>query len=507
VTTLASSLHFRTRRDFVDASVGGERILMNVRRPLLVAIATVVIAALVAAPATTLAVTPVVSSFSVTGSPFAESFAPLPTNATLSATLSRRARVTVTIRRPNGTLVRRLATKVRRYAGTSTWTWDGRNDAGGKAADGRYMARIVAVTGLGTERVNRPLRKGLPMIYTANPGALVIAVDPGHGGRFSGAVNGSYMEKDFNLAIALKLQALLERAGVRVVMTRTTDVAVNRPASDENGDGILDRYDDDLMRSDIANEAGADIAVHVHNNAASNTNARGTEAYTDAHRTWTPQGLDLAADLLSGVAGTLESYRSSTFQPKNAGVHTGWYYYMGPYDPPFLIRAALMTSVLSESLFVSNPSELEALKRPDIQLAIASGIYLGVASYLNSRDFGIGYELVAGPQTVTAGQSAAYTIRVTNRGNATSDGWTLSLASVPAVPEYDGSGAHGTQIGAVAIPDGVAPGQSIELSVNASAPVDAGDWLVKTDVLLPGGGSLDDSGIAPLQVRLTTTAP
>jgi hypothetical protein len=43
--------------------------------------------------------------------------------------------------------------------------------------------------------------------------------------------------------------------------------------------------------------------------------------------------------------------------------------------------------------------------------------------------------------------------------------------------------------------------------VNASAPVDAGDWLVKTDVLLPGGGSLDDSGIAPLQVRLTTTAP
>ena len=375
------------------------------------------------------------------------------------------------------------------------------------AADGRYVARIVAVTGLGTERVNRPLRKGLPKIYTVNPGALVIAVDPGHGGRFPGAVNGIYREKDFNLAIALKLQALLERAGVQVVMTRTTDVAVNQPASDENGDGVLNRYDDDLMRSDIANRAGADIAVHVHNNASTITTAHGTEAYTDGDRTWTPQGLELAGDLLDGVGGTLESYRSSSFQPRNAGVHTGWYYYMGPYDPPFLIRAALMTSVLSESLFVSNPSELEALKRPDIQLAIAAGIYLGVARYLNSREFGIGYELVAAPETVTAGDPVPYTIRVTNRGNTSSDGWTLSLASVPAVPEYDGSGAYGTQIGAVAIPDGLAPGQSVVLEADATAPGEAGEWLVKTDVLLPGGDHLADSGIAPLQVRLTTSAP
>ena len=65
------------------------------------------------------------------------------------------------------------------------------------------------------------MRKGLPAIYPANPGALVIAVDPGHGGRFSGAVNGPYEEKDYNLAIALKLRDLLTSAGVQVVMTQT----------------------------------------------------------------------------------------------------------------------------------------------------------------------------------------------------------------------------------------------------------------------------------------------
>src|SRR4051812_10332292 len=74
-TTLARSLHFRTRRDFVTASLGGERI-MNVRRRLLVGFAALVTAVLAAAPATTLADAPVISSFSVTGSPFAESFAP-----------------------------------------------------------------------------------------------------------------------------------------------------------------------------------------------------------------------------------------------------------------------------------------------------------------------------------------------------------------------------------------------------------------------------------------------
>ena len=360
-------------------------------------VVAVVVGALSALAPAAAAANPAITSFSVSGAPFAADFAPLPTQATISAVLSRRATVTVTIRRPSGKLVRSLATNVTKNAGARTWHWDGRDASGQLAADGPYVSRILVTSNTGTERADRPLRKGLPAIYPANPGAIVIVVNPGHGGRFSGAVNGPYMEKDYNLAIALQLKALLERAGVTVVMTRTTDVAVNEPASDLNGDGVLDRYDDDLARSDIANEARADIAVHVHNNGAPNPNAHGTEAYTDGHRTWTPEGLDLASDVLRGVYGSLDSYRSATFQPKNAGVHEGWYYYMGPYDPPFLIRAALMTSVLSESLFVTNASELAALQRPDIQLAIAAGIYLGVADYLNARPFGVGYALVSGP--------------------------------------------------------------------------------------------------------------
>jgi N-acetylmuramoyl-L-alanine amidase len=474
-------------------------------RRVAVPIAVAVVLTTSAAAADVAAASPTISSFTLTGSPFAQNFAPLPTAVTAKLSLNRAARVRLTVRRPDGTLVRRLVAGSRLGAGTHSFAWDGINERGRPARDGQFVIRAVATAGGVDERQERPVRKGLPAIYPENPGSVVIVVDPGHGGRFPGATQDGFAEKDFNLAISLQLRALLERAGVQVVMTRTTDVAVNDPASDENGDGVLDRYDDDLERSDVANQAMADVAVHVHNNAAPNLAAHGTEAYTDGNRTWTPQGLDLAGDVLAGVYGTLDSYRSPEFQPRNSGVHKGWYYYMGPYDPPFLIRAALMTSVLSESLFVSNAMELDALKRPDIQQAIAAGIYLGVADYLNSRPYGARYQAVTAPGTAVAGDALSYAIRVTNRGNAVSAGWTLRLGAVSAVPRYDGSGAPGDEIGSVAIPDGLGSGQSVEVDIPARAPGSAGDWLVKTDITLADGASFADAGVAPLQIPLTTT--
>jgi hypothetical protein len=107
---------------------------------------------------------------------------------------------------------------------------------------------------------------------------------------------------------------------------------------------------------------------------------------------------------------------------------------------------------------------------------------------------------------VVSGASAKYAVRVTNRGNATSKSWKLELAAVPSVPEYDGSGAHGAPIGSVAIPDGVAPGESVDLTVNVIAPAESGEWLVKSDIVLADGSSFADMGVAPLQNRLTTTA-
>ncbi len=468
----------------------------------------VVLVLVMPVPQATAATNDTIRSFSLSGTPFASALPPLPDRVTVSLDLTRRARVWASIRRLDGTLVKRLATGVRVGPGSHAWGWNGLNRRGRLARDGQYTARVVVENGLGRLRDERPLRKGLPPIYPANPGAIVIAVDPGHGGRYSGAFHDPYREKNFNLDIGLQLQALLQHAGVQVVMSRTTDNALDEPATDHNGDGVFNRYDDDMLRTDSKNLARADVAVHVHNNGSSDPARRGTQVYTNAFHTWTPLARDLAGIMLHEEVAALEAYRSADFDPVNAGVHVGWYYYLGPYDPPFVPRPSLVTSVLSESLYVSNDSERNALARADVRLSIAAAIYLGLAEWLNTRDYGAGYSTTQAPVSESAAGSAiTYHLRLTNRGNRSSEGWTLRLGAVPGVPVYDGSGAHGDLIGQIDVPDGLAPGQSVDLEVPAVAPASAGYWLVKADIVLADGTRFADLGIVPLQVPLTTTTP
>jgi N-acetylmuramoyl-L-alanine amidase len=99
-----------------------------------------------------------------------------------------------------------------------------------------------------------------------------VVVDAGHGGPdkgMSGPIGATrkILEKDITLAVARQLRASLERRGVSVVMTRTTDTLI----------ALTDR-------GKIANEAKGDLFMSVHVNAAnprwnSPGSARGFETY------------------------------------------------------------------------------------------------------------------------------------------------------------------------------------------------------------------------------------
>lgn len=100
-------------------------------------------------------------------------------------------------------------------------------------------------------------------------GVRVIVIDPGHGGSaFPGAVYGGVKEKDINLAVALKLGALIEKElpSVKVVYTRTTDKALGKTLNE-----------DLTARADIANKAGGDFFISIHANAARTTAVKGAE--------------------------------------------------------------------------------------------------------------------------------------------------------------------------------------------------------------------------------------
>lgn len=77
-----------------------------------------------------------------------------------------------------------------------------------------------------------------------------IVLDAGHGGSDSGAVYGSRVEKDDNLALTLAVGDILERNGVNVIYTRTNDV-----------------YESPARKADEANAANADYLVSIHRNS------------------------------------------------------------------------------------------------------------------------------------------------------------------------------------------------------------------------------------------------
>ncbi|MBQ7433119.1 MAG: N-acetylmuramoyl-L-alanine amidase [Lachnospiraceae bacterium] len=78
-----------------------------------------------------------------------------------------------------------------------------------------------------------------------------IVIDPGHGGRDPGAVYEGRQEKDDVLAMALAVGEILERNGVDVVYTRTTDV-----------------YNSPYEKAVIANNADADYFLSIHRNSS-----------------------------------------------------------------------------------------------------------------------------------------------------------------------------------------------------------------------------------------------
>src|SRR5882724_4617974 len=112
----------------------------------------------------------------------------------------------------------------------------------------------------------------IPFIVIADARADIpfstVVIDPGHGGWDRGGIPGQIVpEKTVALDTALRLQKLLQRAGLRTVMTRTTDVYI--PLS---------------VRSAIANVEPDAIFVSIHYNAARRSGAHGIETYSENNR-------------------------------------------------------------------------------------------------------------------------------------------------------------------------------------------------------------------------------
>ena len=98
---------------------------------------------------------------------------------------------------------------------------------------------------------------------TPRPPAKVVVLDPGHGGKDNGT---SANEKTFTLDVARRAKKILESSGLRVELTRDSDVFLDLP-----------------QRSAVAVARKADLFASIHFNALPNdTRTSGVEIFTFA---------------------------------------------------------------------------------------------------------------------------------------------------------------------------------------------------------------------------------
>ena len=193
-------------------------------------------------------------------------------------------------------------------------------------------------------------------ISTIQKSNILIAIDPGHGGKDGGASssNKKYHEKHFCLSTALLLQKYLEKMGYSTIMTRDSDVFI--PLN---------------KRAQIANQANANIFISIHYNAAKNLQARGLEVYFNDYirqNNKVEKSKALAKDILTNMLTT-------TKEPSR-GVKVAAF---------VVLVNTNMPAVLVEGGFLTNKQDLAQIKRATYWDKIARGIARGVDEYVTEN--------------------------------------------------------------------------------------------------------------------------
>ncbi len=469
---------------------------------LLVAVLGLAAAATVVPGGPVAAGSPSIIGTAVTGSPFRGSGSR--SRVALQITLATPARLTVSAVDYGGHLLRRLLDEHEPAGGLSV-VWDGRDPRGHPVPDGPYRLRATATTPDGRVTVDRWVTKAPGAPYPRLPGAIVVAINPGHGGSDTGAVAFGTREKDLNLDIALRLRRMLQAAGITVVMTRSRDVDVNRPALDRNGDGHISHLDELIARNDIADLARADLTINIHNNATACHCGQGTEVFVSRKRPWSSESLHLGRAVLDRIVRRLRPFQAGGWMVHDRGIGPGDYFALRPATKRAR-RPTLMPAILGESLFVDSRPELRRLRDPRVRTAIAAGYYDGITAWLAARRFGVRYSHIDVPDRVPAGAEALVHLRIANTGNTGSASWRLEARVVHRVPVLDGSGTRGRLVGSMAIPNGLGPGGVTDLDLDITMPSERRQWLLKLDIVGPAG-RLSDAGVVQPQSVVTTTAP
>ncbi len=218
---------------------------------------------------------------------------------------------------------------------------------------------------------------------TALDGKLKIWIDPGHGGTDSGnsapaamafddywgarhEINTKIYEKDFNLAVSLMLQEMLEEAGVEVRMTRTEDITVTP---------------NERKKLFSTEGQGYDMIFSVHHNGATSPKPNGAELLIQIAYENGGAGQEFGDLLKAEYIGMGKSWRRFVFAHSETD-HSKDYY--------FVLRSAQEANTLafiSEFCFMNNPEDQQWILSTDLLQSQAKAQYNAIMKYFETHPY------------------------------------------------------------------------------------------------------------------------
>ena len=232
--------------------------------------------------------------------------------------------------------------------------------------DGQYVTNIYKISGKDHIFKNdgRWVSE-VPEGFVKGQYSKTIFLDPGHGGRDSGAYYYNVAEKDLNMQVYRKLRKKLEELGYKVLTSRDSDIDV---------DFITER-------SRMVNKTNSDIFISIHFNATGSAYSKSsgiqTYSYSDE------------PDYPSKINPYWHNHPDRMSESKRlaAAVHSSLLAETGAKDAGLLessfavLRETAKPAVLLELGYMDNFAENQQIRDSHYQDKLVAGIVKGIQKY------------------------------------------------------------------------------------------------------------------------------
>ena len=232
--------------------------------------------------------------------------------------------------------------------------------------DGQYVTNIYKISGKDHIFKNdgRWVSE-VPEGFVKGQYSKTIFLDPGHGGRDSGAYYYNVAEKDLNMQVYRKLRKKLEELGYKVLTSRDSDIDV---------DFVTER-------SRMVNKTNSDIFISIHFNATGSPYSRAsgiqTYSYSDD------------PDYPSKINPYWHNHPDRMSESKRlaAAIHSSLLAETGAKDAGLLersfavLRETAKPAVLLELGYIDNFAENQQIRDSHYQDKLVAGIVKGIQKY------------------------------------------------------------------------------------------------------------------------------